>query len=118
MCALGRGMIKAALNTGLQIHDQATVRDANARPGSFRPVLHNRACHPELFVCTQGVRAGPGASVAAQEEETPLVEVVDAAVAVLEAAVYEKTLRDATYLGGQADYRALVNSVCAKQRRL
>ena len=56
--------------------------------------------------------------MAAQEEETPLVEVVDAAVAVLEAAVYEKTLRDATYLDGQADYRALVSSVCAKQRKL
>ena len=44
-------------------------------------------------------------------------EVVDAAVAVLEAAVYEKTLRDGSYLDGQADYRALVRSVCAKQRR-
>ena len=68
--------------------------------------------------CAQGVRAGPGASVAAQEEETPLTEVLDSAVAVLEAAVYKKTLRDATYLGGQADYRALVRSVCAKQRKL
>ena len=55
--------------------------------------------------------------MAAQQEETPLVEVVDAAVAVLEAAVYEKTLRDGSYLDGQADYRALVRSVCAKQRR-
>ena len=50
--------------------------------------------------------------MAAQEEETSLTEVLDSAVAVLEAAVYKKTLRDATYLGGQADYRALVNSVC------
>eukprot|EP01045_Picozoa_sp_COSAG04_P023232 COSAG04_NODE_2731_length_3666_cov_2.029156_3_plen_54_part_00 len=53
--------------------------------------------------------------MAAQAEETPLVEVVDAAVAVLEAAVYEKTLRDGSYLDGQADYRALVRSVCAKR---
>ena len=92
--------------------------------GSLEPPRRDGSNEPQAG--TQGQEtAGTGVQTAGNTVSpgwlTPGVrnawEVVDAAVAVLEAAVYEKTLRDGSYLDGQADYRALVRSVCAKQRR-